>query len=228
MKAFNLGRLIKSSATNVAIVMLLVVALAAGAAGCWGGEEPSRSSAPGQSTTAVRSGGNQTPLSSEAGLLAYSEQLSTFQAKDPFVPKYVPTTASSTTTSITVPTTAVPTSTTSSTVTTIPTTTTTQPPTTTTSTTTSSTTTSTSSTTTTISPLHVLKVLSVDVLGDAPAVTIKVDEVVYKDRRVGDVLSTTWGEVRILDISLSSRVVTLLHEGEVLWLEVGQVIREWP
>ncbi|MCX8032795.1 MAG: hypothetical protein N3B14_05340 [Thermoleophilia bacterium] len=228
MKAFDLSRVIKSSATNVAIVMLLAAALAAGVAGCWGAEEPSSSSAPGGNTTAVGSGGSQTPISTEAGLLAYSEQLSTFQAKDPFIPKYVPTTASSTTTSITVPTTAAPTSTTSSTVTTIPTTTTTQPPTTTTSTTTTSTTTSTTSTTTTISPLHVLKVLSVDVVGEAPAVTIKVDEVVYKDRRVGDVLSTTWGEVRILDISLSSKVVTLLHEGEVLWLEAGQVVREWP
>ena len=73
-----------------------------------------------------------------------------------------------------------------------------------------------------------MKILSVETVGGAPAATIKVDGTVYKDCRVGDVLSTTWGQIKILDLSVTSRVVTLLHEGEVLWLEAGQVVHEWP
>jgi len=49
---------------------------------------------------------------------------------------------------------------------------------------------------------------------------------VYKNRVVGDVISTTWGQVRIVDIALSGKVVTLLHGSETITLEVGQQIHQ--
>ncbi len=74
--------------------------------------------------------------------------------------------------------------------------------------------------------IHTLKILSVDKVGDAAAVTFRVDNSVYKNRVVGDVISTTWGQVRIVDIALSSKVVTLLHGSETITLEVGQQIHQ--
>jgi hypothetical protein len=63
-------------------------------------------------------------------------------------------------------------------------------------------------------------------VGGAAAVTFRVDNSVYKDKRVGDVVSTSWGQVKVLDLSSSSRVATLLHGSETLVLAVGQVVYE--
>ncbi|NLO28228.1 MAG: hypothetical protein GX113_08650 [Actinobacteria bacterium] len=91
----------------------------------------------------------------------------------------------------------------------------------------STTTTVPASTTTTTAPhLHTLKILAIGEVGGAPAVTFKVDSGVYKDKRVGDVVSSTWGQIKVMDISTSSKVVTLLQGSETLVLAVGQVIFE--
>ena len=61
-------------------------------------------------------------------------------------------------------------------------------------------------------------------VGGAPAVTFQVDGSVYKDKRVGDVVSTSWGQIKVLDLSSSSKIATLLHGSETLILSVGQVV----
>jgi hypothetical protein len=198
---------------------------------------------------------DETPLPASEGYadvdVGYvrNDQLSTFQAKDPFVQQvtavvtvpdgstgtawdtgmtqypsdpFYTTTLYPPTTRYSNPTPTWPTITTKPRVTT---TRSTKPPTSSTSSTSSSTTSS-STTTSTLGYVHVLKVLSVETVNSAPAVTFSVDKSVYKSRLVGDVVSTTWGQVQIVDISLTSKTVTLLHDNETITLEVGQQIDE--
>ncbi len=158
------------------------------------------------------------------------ELLSTFRSKDPFIQQNVhvesgttTTTGSSTTTSGTpggsVTTQVSPTTSYRPTITSttgyVP-----WPP-------TSTTTTEPPPTTTTTAPhLHTLKILSMNEVGGSPAVTFQVDSSVYKDRRVGDVVSSSWGQIKVLDLSTASKVATLLHGSETLVLSAGQVVYE--
>ncbi len=158
------------------------------------------------------------------------ELLSTFRSKDPFIQQNVhvesgttTTTGSSTTTSGTpggsVTTQVSPTTSYRPTITSttgyVP-----WPP-------TSTTTTEPPPTTTTTAPhLHTLKILPMNEVGGSPAVTFQVDSSVYKDRRVGDVVSSSWGQIKVLDLSTASKVATLLHGSETLVLSAGQVVYE--
>ena len=63
-------------------------------------------------------------------------------------------------------------------------------------------------------------------VGGAAAVTLQVDNSIYKDKRVGDVMSTSWGQIKVLDLSTASKVVTLLRDNETLTLTVGQQVYE--
>lgn len=161
---------------------------------------------------------------------ADAEELSTFKSKDPFIQQAVEVSTTMSTTNTTSPggqqqsTTTIsrysPTTTRYSPTTIYRPTTTTKWPGTTTSTKPPST------TTTTAPHVHTLKVLSVSEVNGAPAVTLQVDGSVYKDRRVGDVVSTSWGQIKVLDLSSSSKVATLLHGSETLTLSAGQVVYE--
>lgn len=150
------------------------------------------------------------------------EPLSTFLSKDPFIPQAVPKTESSSTTVAPVP---IPVG--SSTLSTVrppvtvgPTPTYTYP------TTTPVTTTPTSSTTTLPPHAHSLTVLAIATMGSETIVTFSVDGTTYKDKIVGDVVSTTWGQIKVVDIDLQSKVVTLLHGSETLVIPVGQTTYE--
>jgi len=55
-------------------------------------------------------------------------------------------------------------------------------------------------------------------------VTFQVDGTVYQNKRVGDVVSSNWGQIKVLEITPSSRIVTLLHGSETLVLSQGQVV----
>ncbi len=214
---------------SLLVVVLLVLALTAGVMGCTGGEDQtiegmvsvvSEPSTDPSTATTVVVGADGLPI----------EDLSTFESKDPFIQQVVPTTAPETTTS-----TAANTTTTSYTTTTryYPTTTTwwttTTKPSTTTTTKPSTTTTTKPPTTTTTKPpyTHTLKIISVDEVGGAPACTFMVDGTIYENQRIGDVVSTSWGQIQVVDISISStgsNYVTLLQGSETLTLEEGQQI----
>jgi hypothetical protein len=160
------------------------------------------------------------------------EKLSTFRSKDPFIQQAVEVVTTTTTSGASPGTTGTSPTTTyrpGNTTTTryYGTTTTRYYSTTTTGQSGSTTTTVPPPTTTTTAPhRHTLKILSVADVGGAAAVTFQVDSSVYKDRRVGDVVSSSWGQIKVLDLSSSSRVATLLHGSETLVLSVGQVIYE--
>ena len=216
---------------TVIVAVLLMLALCLVGVGCFvgGGDETS-----GPTRTTRAGAADNTEVSvSESLITAQAEELSTFRPKDPFIPQAIAVT----TTTVMAPTSTTQggggggsTSTTSSTAY-RPTTSTTRPGggggATTTTRPGSTTTTIPAPTTTTTAPhLHTLKVLAIGEVGGAPAVTFKVDSGVYKDRRVGDVVSSSWGQIKVMDISTSSKVVTLLQGSETLVLAVGQVIFE--
>jgi len=69
-------------------------------------------------------------------------------------------------------------------------------------------------------------VLGVSQAGGAAVVTLQVDSSVYKDKHIGSVVSTSWGQIKILDINSASKVVTLMHGSETLNLVVGQAVYE--
>jgi hypothetical protein len=199
---------------SVIVALFLIVALSLVVVGCMGA---------GQGTTTTRSAATtkeiaQLPVSSQTGTSVSgmnSEALSTFKSKDPFIQQALPpatttteapgstsTTGSSGSTSTTY---YGPTTTYHG----VSTTTTVHP-----------------TTTTTVLHRHSLRILSVGVVGAAAAVTLQVDNTIYKDRRVGDVMSTSWGQVKVLDLSTASKVATLLHGSETLTLTVGMEVYE--
>ena len=215
---------------TVIVAVLLMLALCLVGVGCFGGGD--ETSGPTRTTRAGAADNTEVSVS-ESLITAQAEELSTFRPKDPFIPQAIAVT----TTTVMAPTSTTQggggggsTSTTSSTAY-RPTTSTTRPGggggATTTTRPGSTTTTIPAPTTTTTAPhLHTLKVLAIGEVGGAPAVTFKVDSGVYKDRRVGDVVSSSWGQIKVMDISTSSKVVTLLQGSETLVLAVGQVIFE--
>lgn len=191
------------SVLAVVVMLCLVATLAACSLG--GGETSSTTAfAPTVRTT------TSTTLALTDGSTE-ADAFSTFKSKDPFIQQALPPTS----TTVSVPSSG-STSPTSQTTSTYYTTTSYH------TTTTSHTTTTQKATTTTAAHLHSLKILSVGTVSGAAVVTFKVDNTVYKDRHTGDVVSSTWGQIKVLDISVTSKVVTLLHGSETLTLAVGQ------
>ena len=156
--------------------------------------------------------------SQEPFVVAPADFYSSFQSKDPFVQQQVVTATTQHTSDSVTPTASSTTTTTTSG----------GGGTTTTSSTTTSSTTSTSSSTTSTTSFftHMLQVLTVGVVGDAPAVTFQVDNNVYQDQRIGDSVSTSWGDVKVVGINTDTKVVTLLHDGQTLNLAEHQILFE--
>jgi hypothetical protein len=208
----------KSRSYRAAIVALLLVGgFSLLAVGCFGGGGTTATTESlgqvGQPTSVATSTTVDTSLT-----LAENNGLSTFRSKDPFIQQAVSTTVTtsggSTGTTGKGPTTTFRPGGSSTTTTTLHgggSTTTAGP---------------TSSTTTTAPHLHTLKILSIGTVGGAPAVTFQVDGSSYQNARVGNVVSTSWGQIKVLDINTSSKVVTLLQGSETLVLTVGQLVFE--
>jgi hypothetical protein len=197
----------RDSCTTVLVVILLALGLVVLVLGCMGDDTATQTTASQQAS--LPSTTTETVVAIDA------EALSTFENKDPFIQQ-------ATTTSAPVSTTQSPNS---SSTTYNPWTTTTTPHGTTT-TTPHGTTTTRPSTTTTLLHRHTFKVLSVSDVGGSAAATFKVDNSIYTDKRKGDVVSTSWGQVKVLDLNTSSKVATFLHGSETLVLTVGQVVFE--
>jgi hypothetical protein len=202
---------------SIFTALLLVAGLALVLVGCFGGGDDGATNGSGTTVRVSQSRTTTTvsPEGTEGLTSAEIDALSTFRSKDPFIPQALtPSTTEGTSSNTTIrPGTTSTTRSGGSTGTTKPSggTTTTKP---------------TVSTTTTAPHVHTLKILSVAAVGSSPAVTFQVDSSVYKDKRVGDVVSTSWGQIKVLDLSTSSKVATLLHGSETLVLSVGQLVYE--
>ncbi len=184
------------AATTGLIVVILIAALAllVGGCGLFGGDDPAQTDEP------VVTGETLSPvtedLTGDTAAVALDE-LSTFQSKDPFRQQALPPTTATTGTGST-------------------------------GTTGSTTSTTGNGSTTTTKPsgiktaLHSLKVLSIDVVNGVPTVTFEVDDTVYEDKKVGAVVSTTWGQIEVVSIDAEEQVVVFLHGSELRTLGVGQ------
>ena len=192
------------------VLALLVLALAALVAACAGSADDSTVTSFSLLTTEATLSSISPSLADGTGDVSAADAFSTFKSKDPFIQQAQPTTTMTTTT--TIPTINTPT--------TVFNTTTSYYYTTTSGSNTS--TTAHATTTTTVAHLHTLKILSLSTVSGAAVVSFRVDSTTYQNKHVGDVVSTTWGQIAVVQISTASKVVTLLHGSETLILGVGQ------
>ncbi len=71
---------------------------------------------------------------------------------------------------------------------------------------------------------HSITVLSVSSQNGTALVTIEVDGKTYSDQKVGAVIATSWGEIKIIAIDVKAQTVTILHGDQTLTLHAGQVV----
>ena len=184
--------------------LLAIVALLVLLQGCSGGDDTTTTTAlpPQETATTIAAGVTTTGSTVPVAI----DELSTFQSKDPFRQQALP------------PTTATTKAGSSSTTTT---------------TTHSSSTTTTAHSSTNVEPTHPsdvttpqhsLKVLSIDEVNGEAVVTFTVDGVTYQDKHEGDVVSTSWGQIEVIEIDAASQTVVFLHGSETVTLAVGQQI----
>jgi len=183
------------------VLALLLAAGIVALSGCMGigggGEEPADTTVVSTSDT-LAEGDAETQT---ATTLVSLDSMSTFKSKDPFVQQALPPTTTTTGSGGTTSTTTTTGSSTS---------------------TTESGTTSTTQPSEVDTPLHSLRVLSIDVINDTPVVTFEVDGTVYEDREIGDIVSTSWGDIEVVDIDAGAQLVTFLHGSETRILGTGQ------
>jgi cell wall integrity and stress response component len=203
---------------SAAIVVAGSAVLLAGCMGLGGGDSSTTSSLRQArvSTTAQ----SLADASQEPVLVAPTDAYSSFQSKDPFVQQQVATVATGNTSN---PTSVTPAITSSTTTTTAP-----SSGSTTTSSSTSTSTTSTSSSTTSTTSFysHMLQIYKLDDSSGTAKVTFMVDNTMYTDKVVTDTVSTSWGKVTVVDIDMTTRIVTLLHEDQTVLMKEGQFLFE--
>jgi len=189
----------KTRFSSILSGLLVVVSLLVVLEGCGGGSgETTTTLPPGQGTTTTTAGEGTTTGST---IPVAIDELSTFQSKDPFRQQALPPTTATTAAGGSTTTTAGGGTTT--------------------------TTAHSSSTTTThpsdvTTPLHSLKVLSIDEVNGEPVVTFEVDGVIYEDKHEGDVVSTSWGQIEVVEIDAANQTVVFLHGSETRTLAVGE------
>jgi hypothetical protein len=71
---------------------------------------------------------------------------------------------------------------------------------------------------------HSITVLSVSSQNGTALVTIEVDGKTYSDQKVGAVIATPWGEIKIIAINVGAQTVTIMHGDVTLTLHAGQVV----
>ncbi len=71
---------------------------------------------------------------------------------------------------------------------------------------------------------HSITVLSISSQNGVAMATFEVDGKTYADKKVGDVFTTSWGEIEVLSINVGAQTVTILHGDQTLTLHAGQVI----
>ncbi|MGE5229976.1 MAG: hypothetical protein ACM3MJ_09685 [Deltaproteobacteria bacterium] len=71
---------------------------------------------------------------------------------------------------------------------------------------------------------HSITVLSISSQNGVAMATFEVDGQTYADKEVGDVFTTSWGEIEVLSINVGAQTVTILHGDQTLTLHAGQVV----
>jgi len=71
---------------------------------------------------------------------------------------------------------------------------------------------------------HSIAVVSVSSQNGTAMATFEVDGKTYADKQVGDVFSTSWGEIKVVAIDTGAQTVTIMHGDQTLTLKAGQVV----
>lgn len=71
---------------------------------------------------------------------------------------------------------------------------------------------------------HTISAVSISEQNGVAMATIEVDGVTYADKKVGDVFSTGWGDIKIVSIDVGAQTVTIQHGDQTLTLRAGQVV----
>ena len=71
---------------------------------------------------------------------------------------------------------------------------------------------------------HTISVLSITSSNGTALATFEVDGKTYADKKVGDVFSTSWGEIKVIAINVDAQTVTIVHGDQTLTLRAGQVV----
>lgn len=71
---------------------------------------------------------------------------------------------------------------------------------------------------------HSISVLSITTQNGTALVTLEVDGKTFSDLEQGEVITTSWGEIKIVAINVSAQTVTILHGDQTMTLHAGQVV----
>jgi hypothetical protein len=71
---------------------------------------------------------------------------------------------------------------------------------------------------------HSIKALSIETSNGVPSATITVDGTTFAARTVGQVTTTSWGQVKVVGINAPAQTVTILHADVQVTLHVGQSV----
>jgi len=71
---------------------------------------------------------------------------------------------------------------------------------------------------------HTISVLSITSSNGTPTATLEVDGKTYADKKVGDVFSTSAGEIKVIAINVDAQTVTIMLGDQTLTLRAGQVV----
>jgi hypothetical protein len=71
---------------------------------------------------------------------------------------------------------------------------------------------------------HAIKAISIETSNGVPSATLVIDGTTYAAKKVGAVLNTGWGQVKILGINAPAQTVTVLHADVQVTLHVGQSV----
>jgi hypothetical protein len=71
---------------------------------------------------------------------------------------------------------------------------------------------------------HSIKALSIETSNGVPSATITVDGTAFAARTVGQVTTTSWGQIKVIGINAPAQTVTILHADVQLTLHVGQSV----
>ena len=73
---------------------------------------------------------------------------------------------------------------------------------------------------------HTIKALSIETSDGVPSATLVVDGHTYAARKVGAVISTSWGQIKVVGINTPAQTVTILHGDVQVTIHVGDTVNK--
>ena len=71
---------------------------------------------------------------------------------------------------------------------------------------------------------HSITVASISSQNNTALVTLVVDGKTYSDVKIGATITTSWGQIKIINISVTQQTVTILHGDVTLTLKADQTV----